>query len=62
MALNNEREKWPGDLAAPANDVPNVEHENHVTESFRINNEAVIVKEVKLAVKEMVANGLSTTV
>lgn len=60
--FNDESEFWSGEGADGANDELNVEHENCPTERRSINNENLIVKEVKSAVKDLAANEMLTII
>lgn len=54
-ALNDEIERWLGEVSAGANDERSVKHESHPTETLVNNNKEVIAKEVRSTVKYMVA-------
>lgn len=62
MALNVKSKLWSGKVAAGANDELNVAHENRPTEGCCTNDKDVILREVKSAVNDLVANELWTMI
>lgn len=62
LALNDESELWSSKGAVEAIDRHNVKNKSHYTESWRTNDEDVIAKKVKSAVKDSLTNELSTLV
>lgn len=54
VTLNDESKSWLGEVIAGANLDPDVEQESHPTESLHINDEDLIARRVKSALKSLV--------
>lgn len=56
----DDSDPWSGEMAAGANDEPNVGDDNRPTESHRTKDEEVIAEEVKYTLKDLIATEMST--